>query len=216
MNKINYQVILDKELDKIKKEEKPPKLLLHSCCGPCSSYVLEYLSDFFEISVLYYNPNIYPKEEFYFRSKEQEDLINKMKTKNKISFISLGHKDEDFYKKIKGFEKEKEGGKRCKKCFELRLEFTGNHAKEHSFDYFTTTLSISPHKNSQLLNQIGKEISEKVNVKYLYSDFKKKEGFKRSTILSQIYGIYRQDYCGCEYSLRGSNERKEKSKVIDL
>lgn len=204
--KINYQLELEKTLNKLVETGQIPKLLLHSCCGPCSTYVLEYLSDFFEIGALYYNPNIYPKEEYFFRESEQKALINKMKTKNPIKFIKTDYDPKVYYEKIKGYENEKEGGKRCERCFELRLEEAARYAKEKGFDYFTTTLSISPHKNSQLLNEIGRKMEEKYGVNYLYSDFKKRNGFKRSVELTQRYNMYRQDYCGCIYSF---NERKD-------
>lgn len=198
--KINYQLLLDQELNKIKDLDPPKKLLLHSCCGPCSTYVLQYLSDYFEICVLYYNPNIFPDEEYIFRKEEQKDLIEKMPARYGISFVDPGHREEDFYGAIKGLEGEKEGGGRCRVCFDLRLDYAGKYALDHGFDYFTTTLTISPHKNSQILNQIGGEIGEKYGVKYLFSDFKKREGFKRSVELTESYGMYRQDYCGCEFS----------------
>lgn len=207
--KINYQVELDKILREIKDENRVFKLLLHSCCAPCSTYVLEYLSDYFEIGVLYYNPNIYPKEEFQYREREQEELISKLKTKNPIRVIKATYNPNEFYDSVKGYEKEKEGGKRCGLCFELRLREAAKVAKEKGFDYFTTTLSISPHKDSQLLNEIGKKVSTIFGVKYLYSDFKKKNGFKRSVELTREYNMYRQDYCGCVFSLRKNLDRKK-------
>ncbi len=184
----------------LEKLDHRPKLLLHSCCGPCSSSVLELLVKYFDIDVLYYNPNIFPEEEFIKRKNEQEKLLKKL-DKN-IKFIE-GNYDYDLYKStIKGLEQEKEGGLRCKACINLRMEETAKYAKEKGYDYFTTTLSVSPHKNSKMINEIGYALEEKYNMPYIYSDFKKKDGYKRSIILSKEYDLYRQDYCGCQYSLR--------------
>ncbi|RII35254.1 hypothetical protein D2A34_08590 [Clostridium chromiireducens] len=204
MNKINYQKELDSLIENLVKEEKVPTLLLHSCCAPCSSYVLEYLSQYFSITIFFYNPNIYPLEEFSRRVAEQKGLISELKVKHEIMFIEGRYDTENFYKISKGLEQEKEGGARCFKCYELRLKEAALIASEKSYDYFTTTLSISPHKNAQKLNEIGKILSEEYGVKYLYSDFKKKEGYKRSIELSKEYNLYRQDYCGCVFSY---NER---------
>lgn len=198
--KINYQLLMEEEIQKNK--EKIPTLLLHSCCAPCSSYVLEYLSQFFAITVFYYNPNIYPKEEFYKREEEQREFIEKLNAKNRISFVRGEFEDDKFYEAVKGLEDEKEGGQRCRTCFELRLSKTAAIAKDMGFDYFTTTLSISPHKNCSVLNEVGAEVGEKYGVKYLFSDFKKKGGYKRSCEISREYGMYRQDYCGCVFSKR--------------
>ena len=197
--KINYQLETDKIIKNIP-ENYVPTLLLHSCCAPCSSYVIEYLSDFFNITVLYYNPNIDSKEEYEKRAKEQQRLIDEMKHKNKVELIIEEYKPEEFYSRIKGLEKEPEGGLRCKECFKLRLEKTAQLAKEKGFDYFTTTLTISPLKNSQILNEIGKEMAEKYEVNFLFSDFKKKSGYLRSCELSEEYGLYRQNFCGCVFS----------------
>ena len=198
--KINYQIKLD---EIIKKEEgRTPTLLLHSCCAPCSSYVLEYLSKYFEITIVYYNPNISPYSEYKKRLDEQIRLINEMKSINKISLLECGYENEIYEKEIKGLELEPERGSRCLKCYRLRLEYTAKLALEKSFDYFGTTLSVSPYKSSEVLNSIGKELSDIYNIPYLYSDFKKKEGYKRSIELSKIYNLYRQDYCGCKYSKR--------------
>ena len=176
-----------------------PKLLLHSCCGPCSSSVIELLTKYFDIDVLYYNPNIYPESEFIKRKEEQEKLLKKL-GKN-INFIE-GKYDYNLYKEtIKGLENEVEGGPRCKVCINMRMEETAKYAKEKGYDFFTTTLSVSPHKNSKMINEIGYDLQDKYNIPYLYSDFKKKDGYKRSIILSKEYDLYRQDYCGCEYSL---------------
>lgn len=204
MNKINYQKILDKILENIKKDNVRPKLLVHSCCAPCSSYVLEYLNDYFNITVLYYNPNISPKEEYEKRKAEQIRFIHERfsddNTNNKVSFMDCDYESEKYAEIVKGLEKEPEGGMRCVECFRLRLDKTAELAKLYGFDYFVTTLSISPLKNAQLINRIGSEISEKYGVSYLPSDFKKREGYKRSIELSKKYGLYRQNFCGCVYS----------------
>ena len=192
--------------------EGTPSLLLHSCCAPCSSYVLEYLSRYFKITVFYYNPNIYPPEEFFKRRSEQERFIALLHAENPISFMGAEFESESFYSAVKGLENIPEGGERCFACYRLRLEKTAALAKEKGFDYFTTTLSISPHKNAEMLNSIGGELGEKYGVSYLFSDFKKKNGYKRSTELSRLYGIYRQNYCGCVFSMREAERRaNEKS-----
>jgi len=198
--KINYQKKLDLLIKLQQHTGETPKLLLHSCCAPCSSYVLEYLSEFFEITVYYYNPNIYPTEEYSKRAIEQAEFIKKLNTKNTISFIEGGFDSDRFYSLVKGHENDIEGGERCSICYALRLEESAKIASENGFDYFTTTLSISPHKNSEKLNNIGNSIAEKYGVKYLESDFKKKNGYKRSTEISKEYGLYRQEYCGCVFS----------------
>ncbi len=203
MNNINYQKELEKTISNL---TTVPKLLIHSCCAPCSSYVLEYLSKYFYITVLYYNPNIFPKEEYLYRIAEQQKLINAMETVYPVKFMGTDYTPEDFYTNIRGYEKEKEGGERCTICYKLRLEEAAVIAKEGGFDYFTTTLSISPLKDAKRLNEIGTALGEKYGVKYLVSDFKKKNGYKRSVELSKDYGLYRQDYCGCVYSMV---ERKE-------
>ncbi|AJG98033.1 MULTISPECIES: epoxyqueuosine reductase QueH [Clostridium] len=213
MNKINYQKELDSLIENLVKNEEVPTLLLHSCCAPCSSYVLEYLSQYFKITIFFYNPNIYPMEEYTRRVAEQKGLISEMKVKNEIRFIEGKYDTESFYKLTKGLEEEKEGGVRCFNCYELRLNEAAIMAKEKGYDYFTTTLSISPHKNSAKLNEIGKSLSEEHDVKYLYSDFKKKEGYKRSIELSKQYKLYRQDYCGCVFSKNERmNDDNEKNK----
>ena len=206
-NKINYQREMDKLIEKNKSLGLVPRLLLHSCCAPCSSYVIEYLSDYFEITVFYYNPNLYPDNEYEIRSAEQKRFIGEFKAKNPLSYIDVPFAPDEFYGRVKGLEKEKEGGKRCEKCFELRLEKTADLAREKGFDYFATTLTISPMKNAALINEIGNRLEKECGVKYLASDFKKKNGFKRSTELSRQYNLYRQDYCGCVFS---KQERTEK------
>ncbi len=198
---MNYQKELDKIIADLEKTGRVPRLLLHSCCAPCSSYVLEYLSNYFEITVFYYNPNIYPETEYTKRILEQQMLIDHMRFKHPVSFIAGSYEKEKFYEMAKGLEHVKEGGERCMKCYTLRLEETARLAKEGEYDYFTTTLSISPLKNATKLNEIGMHLGEQYGVAYLLSDFKKKNGYKRSTELSKEYGLYRQDYCGCVYSL---------------
>lgn len=206
MNNINYQKQTDKIIEKIKSEGTAPRLMLHSCCAPCSSYTLEYLSRYFEITVFYFNPNISPESEFEKRYEEQKRLIEALPSENKISLIKGEYKPEEFYEIAKGLEDAKEGYERCFKCYRLRLEKTAEIANKEGFDYFCTTLSISPLKNSQKINEIGFEVAEKYSVEWLPSDFKKKEGFKRSIELSREYDLYRQDFCGCIYSKRAKEE----------
>ncbi|MBP5593797.1 epoxyqueuosine reductase QueH [Pseudobutyrivibrio sp.] len=208
MNKINYQKELDKLIAEFEKEGQVPSLLLHSCCGPCSSYCIEYLSQFFSITVFYYNPNIYPDEEYYHRVKEQQRFINEFPAKHKVSFIEGDYDTDRFYEMAKGLENEPEKGARCHKCYDLRLRRTAEVALEKGFDFFTTTLTISPMKDSQILNEIGFSIAEELGARWLPSDFKKKEGYKRSTELSREYNMYRQDYCGCVYSYRDRQQQK--------
>lgn len=200
MQKINYQKKLDIIIDNIIKSGETPGLLLHSCCAPCSSYVLEYLSQYFKITVFYYNPNISPEEEYRKRVAEQKRLISQLPVKNPVDFIEGDYKPQDFYDIAKGLEDIPEGGERCFSCYRLRLEQTARFAADMGFDYFTTTLSISPYKNAPKLNEIAEELSEIYRVKNLPSDFKKKEGYKRSIALSAEYNLYRQDYCGCIFS----------------
>lgn len=197
---MNYQKELDKLIERLKKEERVPRLLLHSCCAPCSSYVLEYLSDYFEITVFYYNPNIYPESEYTKRILEQQMLIGDMKVKYPVAFMAGNYDREKFYEIARGLEHLKEGGERCFKCYELRLRESAELARKGAFDYFTTTLSISPLKNADRLNEIGTRLGRQYGVEYLQSDFKKKNGYKRSIELSKEYGLYRQNYCGCEFS----------------
>lgn len=198
--KINYQNKLDNIIKGNLEEKKVPSLLLHSCCAPCSSYVIEYLSNYFNITVFYYNPNIYPEEEYIKRVDEEKDFICRFKTKHKVDFIEGDYVTEKFYSSVKGFENEKEGGERCFKCYELRLKESAIVAKNKGYDYFTTTLSVSPYKNAQKLNEIGERLGNEYGLQYLYSDFKKKNGYKRSIELSKEYNLYRQDYCGCIFS----------------
>lgn len=203
---INYQKELDNIIRDITAKQVTPKLLIHSCCAPCSSYVLEYLSEYFAITIYYYNPNIYPKEEYTRRVEEQQYLIQSMPLKNPVEFKQGDYRPEEFYQYIKGYEQEPEGGERCFLCYRQRLEEAAKVAKTDGYDYFTTTLSISPHKNAGKLNEIGNEVGTLYGVTYLPSDFKKKNGYKRSIELSKEYNLYRQDYCGCVYSRRSSSE----------
>ena len=197
MQKINYQRELDKLIGAL---DGTPRLLLHSCCAPCSSYCLEYLSQYFEITVLYYDPNIYPEEEFRKRAEEVRRLISEMRFKNPVSFVVDDYNHDEFFNAVKGLENAPEGGERCFICYRLRLERAARYAAEHGFDYFCSTLSISPLKNAQKLNEIGAELSEIYKVPNLPNDFKKKGGYLRSIELSKEYGLYRQNYCGCVYS----------------
>jgi len=193
----SYHKLCLKELQTI---TKPKKILLHSCCGPCSSYVIDFLTKYFDITILYYNPNISPKEEYLKRKEEQIKLINTIKTINKIDILDCDYDNDIYEKEIKGYEECPERGARCSICFKLRLEKTAVLAKENNYNYFCSTLTVSPHKNASLINQIGYDLSKKYKVKWLYSDFKKNEGYKKSIELSKKYNLYRQDYCGCKYS----------------
>lgn len=207
MNVRNYQKELEKIIDGIKNESRVPRLLLHSCCAPCSSYVLEYLSRYFSVTVFYYNPNISPKEEYDKRVEEQRRLIEAMPFTHPVSFVAGDYEPEKFYEAAKGLEREPEGGERCFCCYRLRLQEAARIAAKGGFDYFTTTLTISPLKNAGKLNEIGEEMGEIYKVKHLPSDFKKKNGYKRSVELSGEYGLYRQDYCGCVFSKREFQSR---------
>lgn len=200
MNKRNYQKELDKIIENNQRQNIIPTLLLHSCCAPCSSYCIEYLSQFFRITVYYYNPNISEQEEYAKRVVEQKKLIEVMPTKYPVSFVEGEYRPEDFFAMAKGYEKCPEGGERCFRCYEQRLLSTAAKCLELGFDYFTTTLTISPLKNAEKLNEIGERLGEELGVRYLVSDFKKREGYKRSTELSKEYDLYRQNYCGCAFS----------------
>lgn len=202
MNKVNYQKELDKIIENNKREDILPSLLLHSCCAPCSSYTIEYLADYFSITVFYYNPNISPVDEYEKRKAEQIRLISSLPVKNKVSFLDCDYNGSEFFEIAKGYEDCREGGERCFRCYELRLNETANKASENGFDYFCTTLSISPLKNAQKINEIGFVLAEKYNTNWMPSDFKKKEGYKRSIELSRKYNLYRQNFCGCIYSKR--------------
>ena len=185
-------------------------LLLHACCAPCSSACLERLSNFFKITIIYYNPNITEEKEYLKRLEELRNFIQKIKVKYPINIIDTRYDPKEFFEISKGLEKEKERGKRCYKCYELRLEETAKVAKENNFDFFATTLTLSPYKKTDWLNEIGENLSNKYQTSYLYSDFKKKNGYKRSIELSKEYNLYRQDYCGCIYSKLEREEEKNK------
>lgn len=209
--KINYQLAMERELAEIARREGRPCLLLHSCCAPCSSAVLERLTDWFDLTVFYYNPNIAPEEEFLRRAEEQRRLIAELPHAHEIQFRCGEYESEAFEALARGLEDMPEGGERCTRCFRLRLGKTAALAAREGFDYFTTTLSISPLKDAQRLNAIGGELAEQLGVAYLFSDFKKKNGYKRSCELSVQYELYRQDYCGCRFS----QMEREKKKITE-
>ncbi len=210
MNQKNYQKELDRILEEVQAVAKVPRLFLHSCCAPCSSYVLEYLSQYFEITVYYYNPNIFPAEEYDKRVEEERRLIESMEFKHPVDLIAAPYRPEQFYEIARGYEKEPEGGERCLRCYELRLREAASLAARLGYDYFTTTLTISPLKRADKLNEIGERLAAEYGIACLPSDFKKKNGYKRSIELSKEYGLYRQDYCGCVYSMRKpENEQPE-------
>lgn len=219
MAKSPYQKKLDEILEKIKDEGKKPSLLLHACCGPCSSYVIEYLSAFFDITILYYNPNIYPKEEYERRLSELEDFLPRFSpaVQEKVKLVKDSYEPEDFYQAVgtrqeRELAEEAEKGERCRRCYEFRLKRAFSYAASHDFDYFCTTLSISPFKDAEKINRIGEELQASADgnkVLWLYSDFKKKGGFLRSLQLSEEYNLYRQQYCGCVYSARNTNHEQK-------
>lgn len=194
---MNYDLEMEKQIANLHEGDK---LLLHACCAPCSSAVLERLANFFEITIFYYNPNITDEDEYNKRISEIKKLISLVHAKYKISLIEGNYEPEKFFEMAKGLEKEPERGKRCYKCYEMRLEETARIAEELGFANFCTTLTLSPHKNANWINEIGEKLNDKYKANYLYSDFKKKEGYKRSIVLSKEYGLYRQDYCGCIFS----------------
>lgn len=207
MQKSNYQKMLDELIASL--DGKVPRLLLHSCCAPCSSYVLEYLSQYFSITLLYYNPNISPQEEFDKRTRELRRLVEQLPMKHPADVVVPPYRPEEFYTAVKGLEDVPEGGERCFICYRLRLETAAKYAAEHGYDYFCSTLSISPMKNAAKLNEIGAELSEIYPVNLLPSDFKKRGGYLRSIELSKEYGLYRQNYCGCVFSKREVELREE-------
>lgn len=210
MNKINYQLRLDEIIKRHTAAGETPTLLLHSCCAPCSSYTIEYLSQYFRITVLYYNPNISPESEYDHRIEEQQRFISELKTVNPVSFVAGEYDQQTFYNAVRGLENEPEGGARCMVCYRMRLERAAQMAAELGLDYFTTTLTISPLKRADKINEIGEEIAAQTGVKFLPSDFKKRGGYLRSIELSREYGLYRQNYCGCVFSKRQSEERNNK------
>ena len=206
---VNYQKELEKLIEGQQKAGRVPRLFLHACCAPCSSYVLEYLSRFFSVTVFFYNPNISPKEEYEKRVSEIQRLIREMEFVHPVAFIEGEYKPEDFYEMARGLENVPEGGERCFRCYRLRMEEAARLAEQGDYDYFTTTLSISPLKNAGKINEIGQELSQIYKVEHLPSDFKKKNGYKRSIELSHEYGLYRQNYCGCVFSKRESMEKQQ-------
>ena len=228
MNKRNYSKELEKKIEQFKEDNLRPKLLLHACCAPCSSYCLEYLREFFEVTVFFYNPNITGEAEYVKRVSEEKRLIlqynrqveegsfegmNSTSNASKIEIIEGDYKPSDFYEAVKGFEDCHEGGDRCRRCFELRLRETARIASEYGFEYFTTTLTISPLKNASVLNEVGEIAAQNYNgLTFLPSDFKKKEGYKRSIELSHRFDLYRQDFCGCSFS-KAQREREKESRM---
>lgn len=211
---INYQLKMDMLLQKIQEQTKEtgetPSLLLHSCCAPCSSYVLEYLSRYFGITIFYYNPNISEEREYKKRVEEQKRLIGELPVVYPVSFLEGNYETKEFYDAVKGLEQLGERSARCYACYRLRLEQTAKLAKEKGFHFFTTTLSISPYKNAAWLNKIGKQMEGCYGIKYLYADFKKKNGYRRSIELSEQYHLYRQDFCGCSFSRAEEEKRKNR------
>lgn len=207
---LNYSKELEKLMAQLEKESRVPSLLLHSCCAPCSSAVLEYLTGAFSVSLLYYNPCIFPESEYERRGRELKRLVEEMEFKNPVVIIPCSYDGEAFNAIAEGFENAREGGERCLKCYRMRLREAAREARDGNFDYFASTLSISPMKNSAVLNRIGEEVAEEFGVKHLPSDFKKKEGYKRSIQLSGKYNLYRQDYCGCRYSKEERARDKER------
>lgn len=210
----NYAKELEQLIQKLQQEGKVPRLLLHACCAPCSSAVLEYLSQYFAITLLYYNPNIAPLEEYQKREAELRRLVSQMKFIHPVELLPCQYDGQAFVQAARGLEGEPEGGKRCEACFRLRLRYAAQEAARLRFDYYTTTLSISPMKNAPLLNQLGEEIGREFGVAHLPSDFKKKDGYKRSVQLSKEYDLYRQDYCGCAFSKAQRQREKEEREEI--
>ena len=210
----NYAKELERLIQKLQQEGKVPRLLLHACCAPCSSAVLEYLSQYFAITLLYYNPNIAPLEEYQKREAELRRLVSQMKFTHPVALLPCQYDGQAFVQAARGLEGEPEGGKRCEACFRLRLRYAAQEAARLRFDYYTTTLSISPMKNAPLLNQLGEEIGREFGVAHLPSDFKKKDGYKRSVQLSKEYYLYRQDYCGCAFSKAQRQREKEEREEI--
>ncbi len=202
----NYGLRLEKTLAEIERAGTRPRLLLQVCCAPCSSYVLEYIARFFDITAFFYNPNISPEREFSFRRSELRRFLDEAGYTD-LPILTPAYVPSEFYDAVRGMEDLPEGGERCRVCYELRLRRTAEVARAEGFDYFTTTLSISPYKNAAWLNEIGLRLADEIGGTYLCSDFKKKNGYKRSIALSAQYGLYRQDYCGCVYS-KAESERK--------
>ncbi len=211
MNRRNYQKELERIISRCGKTR--PTILLHSCCGPCSSSVLEYLTQFFQVTILWYNPNLYPEDEYVRRLETQKELLEKMGLSDKVQLLTEPWRSSEYYSVVAGFEEEPEGGKRCERCFRLRLEECAKIAKTNGFDYFCSTLTVSRHKNAVLINTIGEEVAKRIGILWLPSDFKKHDGENRSVELSEKYGIYRQVYCGCEFSFRARLQPKTKTQA---
>lgn len=205
---MNYSKEMDKIIADIKERKIIPSILLHSCCAPCSSHVIKTLTPYFNITILYYNPNIEPYEEYLKRKNEEIRFINEFPNKNNLDIIDCDYDNDKFHQITKNMENIKEGGIRCFNCYRLRLSKTAQIAKEKGYDYFGTTLTVSPYKNSQKINEIGLSLAKDLNINYLCSDFKKKEGYKDSINMSKEYNLYRQDYCGCIYSYKEREEQK--------
>lgn len=206
---MNYDILMEEEIKKIK--EETPTLLLHACCAPCSSSCIERLSEFFKITIFYYNPNITDEEEYKKRLEEVKKFVKRFKCKNEVNVIGGRYNPDEFFEIAKGLENAPERGARCYKCYNLRLQESAKYASDNNYDFFATTLTLSPYKRADWVNKIGEELDKKYKSKYLYSDFKKKNGYKRSIELSKEYGLYRQDYCGCIYSVRGEKNEESKS-----
>lgn len=204
----NYGKVLEQTLGKIRASGSRPRLLLQACCAPCSSYTLEYLTAYFDITLLFYNPNIFPEAEYTFRASELRRFLTEHPACASVSLLVPPYDPAPFFEAAKGFEDEPERGARCKKCYRLRLEAAAKAARDGGYDYFCTTLSISPHKDAAALNEIGGELAKTYGVPYLFSDFKKKGGYLRSIELSETYHLYRQDYCGCIYSKAEAERRR--------
>ena len=208
--KINYHKLMLDEIERMTSEEKRPKLLLHSCCAPCSSFVIEYLSTYFEMEVYFFNPNIHPEKEYLRRLDEQIRMVEEMGLTYQV--IGPEHQSELFYQAVKGCERLGEGSESCVRWFDLRLEKAAEYASTNGFDYFTTSLTISPMKNAAKLNELGEAAGLKHGVKFLNSDFKKNNGYKRSIELSKQYDLYRQHYCGCAFSIKEQQEREARKR----
>lgn len=210
-SKINYQIEMERELRRLADAKKRPVLVLHSCCAPCSSACLERLHEAFELVVYYYNPNISPEAEFRLRAEEQARLIREMPLRDDVRMVEGEYEPQLFYERVRGHEGDPEGGERCGICFEMRLRKTAEYARSIGAEYFTTTLSISPLKDARRLNGLGEAIAAEFGLRYLYSDFKKKDGYRRSCVLSEEHGLYRQDFCGCVFSKMEREQARQKS-----
>lgn len=200
--KINYHTVLEKLIKDWKMKNQRPKILLHSCCAPCSTYTLEFMCEYADVTILFANNNIHPKEEYHKRADVQREFIDNFnkRTGNSVGYMEEPYNPREFYLKVKGLEKEKEGGARCTSCFQMRLDIVAKKAQELNFDYFGSALTLSPKKNSQIINILGLEVQEIFNVKYLPSDFKKNQGYQRSIEMCREYDVYRQCYCGCIFA----------------